>query len=459
MKAILLITFAFNGLAMATPPMTARFNNGDIINGSLVGIDEESIIWDSDFFTKAHPLKLDRLIDLSLSGNEVTEMPEGDHIAVVTLTNGDIIRGALTSLDKSKVLLSTSYAGNLVFRRDMVSTLSIEDRPEIFYSGPNGLDEWNVADEDDWTFENGELVSHSSASISREIGERDQFRISFDIEWRGNARFRVFVCADDTDLDQVGNSYELVCQSQYAYMRKRTKRNGRTESITIGTTGGVREFQEREKVRVELLHDIVAGRVRFILGGRVVADWREPAPGAGKLGSALHFLSDSGKQIRVSRIRVSSWDGNIDGNWQEEGNDPFEEEDAEDEETRHVQPSGILLRNGDIIKGETMDIENGAVKLKTDLGEFTLPVSRLRSFALRTAEEAANPELTWKPIIRNGDVRAHFTEGDHITFQLIGFSKDTIRGKSPTFGEADFDLSAFNRIEFNLYDSDDNSDW
>ena len=41
---------------------------------------------------------------------------------------------------------------------------------------------------------------------------------------------------DNTDLDEVGNSYELVCQSQYAYMRKRTRRNGRTDSVNGAST-------------------------------------------------------------------------------------------------------------------------------------------------------------------------------------------------------------------------------
>lgn len=459
MKNLLFFTLAACGLALAEPPMTARFNNGDSITGKLSGIDENSITWESEFFTKPQALLLDRLVDISLPIGETIEMPDGDHIAVVTLTNGDIVRGALSSLNKDEVRLLTSFAGELTFRRDMVAALSIEDKPKIFYAGPTKLEEWTMGEEGDWTFEQGELVSQNSSSIALDIGKHDQFRLAFDVEWRGNARFRVFTCADDTDLDDVGNGFELVCQSNYAYMRKRTKRNGRIESVNIGTTGGMREFQEREKVRVELLHDMITGRIRFILGGRIVADWTEPAPGAGKLGSVLHFLSDSGKEIRISRIRVTSWDGIIEGKWQEAGMDPFGEDEPEDDESKNLHPTGITLRNGDNIEGDTMGIENGLVKLKTELGEFELPVSRLRSFALRTAEEAANPELTWKPILRNGDIRAHFTEGDHITFQLIGLGEDSIRGKSQTFGEADFDLSTFNRLEFNLYSSDKDADW
>ncbi|MGB6221788.1 hypothetical protein [Haloferula sp.] len=460
MNAIRLISLAACGMVQAAPPMTARFENGDSLSGTLTGITEDSFTWKSDYFPDPQALKLRNLVEVALPGNENIDMPEGDHIAVVTLTNDDVVRGSLTRLDSKEVHLRTSFAGDLVFRRDMVASLNIEDKPEIFFAGPNGLDEWQTNSEGDWSFERGELVSLNNASISRDIGKRDRFRIAFDVEWRGYPRFRVFTCADNADLDEVGNSFELVCQRNYAYMRKRTMRNDRKESVTIGTTSGVKEFQEREKVRVELLHDLVAGRIRFILGGRVVADWREPAPGAGNLGGMLHFMSESGKEIRISRIRVTSWDGTIDGNWMEAGMDPiFGDEEPDENEASPESPSGIILRNGDMIEGNTVGIDNGVVSMKTELGEFELPVSRLRSFALRTAEEAANPELTWKPILRKGDIRAHFTEGDHITFQLVGFGEETLRGKSQTFGEAEFDVSAFSRLEFNLYTSDFDDDW
>ncbi|MFC7338798.1 hypothetical protein ACFQY0_16500 [Haloferula chungangensis] len=459
MKALLFFSLLAFGAALATPPMTARFNNGDTITGNLTGIDEHTITWESEFFTVPQALKLDRLLDISLSSSDAVDLPEGDHIAILTLTNEDVVRGSLISLDKKHIKLRTSYAGELVFRRDMVAALTIEEKPEIFYAGPGTIDEWEIEKEGDWTLENGELVSHSSSSISRDIGEHDRFRVAFDVEWRGNARFRIFTCADSTNLNEISNGFELVCQSNYAYLRKRTQRNGRVEPVNIGNVGGMREFQEREKVRIEILQDLISGRIRLIIGGRVVADWRDDVPGIGQLGSALHFLSDSRNKLRVSRIRVSSWDGTIEGPWQEAGIDPFGNEETDELNPQDHPPLGILLRNGDNIKGETLAIEDGAVKLKTELGEFELPVSRLRKFALRTPEEAANPELTWKPILRNGDIRAHFIEGDAITFQLIGFQDGMMHGKSQTFGEADFDLSSFSRLEFNLYAADNDEDW
>ncbi len=121
-------------------------------------------------------------------------------------------------------------------------------------------------------------------------------------------------------------------------------------------------------------------------------------------------------------------------------------------EPEEIEPeTGISLRNGDVIDGNIIGIENGNVEIQTSMKSFKLPVSRLRNFVLRTAEDADNPELRWEPILRNGDIRAWFSQGGHITFQLTGSKGNLLIGKSQTFGEAAFQIDAFSRLEFNLY--------
>jgi hypothetical protein len=301
------------------------------------------------------------------------------------------------------------------------------------------------------------LICSRDASISHDIGQHEGIHLAFDVSWRENSRFRVYLHADSENLDEVENCYELVCQSQYAYLRKKTNFNNRAESTTIGTTGGVRELQEKEKVRVELFQDRVTGRTRLTLAGRVVADWQEQAPDEKPMGSFIHFLGEMEASIEISRIRVTTWDGQVEGKWQEAGLrmgfGGFGQEIEEPEEPE-TDEQGILLRNGDRIDGETLAIEDGKVRLKTKFKEFSLPVSRLRTFALRTSDEAEDPELCWKPIRRAGDIRAWFPHGGSFTFELLGIDGDTIRARSQTFGEAAFKLSAFNRMEFNIYAPD-----
>jgi hypothetical protein len=210
----------------------------------------------------------------------------------------------------------------------------------------------------------------------------------------------------------------------------------------------------------ELLHDLESGRLRFKIDGKVIKDWQEANPTPDLMGTYLHFGTQQGTETRISRIVISSWDGSLETPWgAEDGNrqirllgrggmDPDEAELTEEETPPET---GIELRNGDRVSGEVVAIADRVVTLETDFGEFQLPVARLRRFALRTPEEAADPELCWKPLRQRGDVRAWFPGGGHITFKLLGLEEGKLIGASQTFGEAGFDLGAFSRIEFNLY--------
>jgi hypothetical protein len=133
----------------------------------------------------------------------------------------------------------------------------------------------------------------------------------------------------------------------------------------------------------------------------------------------------------------------------------MDEDDTPQPETEApVDPTRIRLRNNDQIAGELLGIENGKVKLKTAFGDVSLPVARLRTFALHTKEQRENPEIYQLPIRRNGDVRAWFPDGSSVTFRLLDAGGGKLTGDSQTFGNASFEQKAFARIEFNLYEPD-----
>jgi hypothetical protein len=76
-----------------------------------------------------------------------------------------------------------------------------------------------------------------------------------------------------------------------------------------------------------------------------------------------------------------------------------------------------------------------------------IPVDRMRTVDLSTGDYE-------EPIRKNGDVRAWLREGGRITFRLDSFTRDTLKGYSQTFGDAEFKLNAFSRLEFNIYDEE-----
>jgi len=104
------------------------------------------------------------------------------------------------------------------------------------------------------------------------------------------------------------------------------------------------------------------------------------------------------------------------------------------------------LANGDSIDGEVLGIDDGMIKLKTSLGEFSIPVARLRTLVLKPVELE-------QPKRRNGDVRAWFSDGTSMVFRLDDVKDGAFVGYSQTFGTAAFKIGAFRRIEFNIYNA------
>lgn len=452
MKTILALLVL--GCVAQAAEMTARFRNGDSVHGRLLEVGEDRLLWDSPSFFSPQPLQLTELVDILLPPALAPELPAGDHIATLTLTNGDSIQGSLVGVDDTEIRLLTSFAGELVFRRTMVEGLEIEKMPTIFFSGPRSLDDWKLSHPGAWSYDDGRLVSHGHGGVAREFGAPSRSRLAFDVDWRGSVRFRVLISADNLDESEIRNGYEMICQPERITFLKRYEQNGQVIQNAIGNTTAVREFQEQEKTRIELLQDVEAGRFQLLIDGRMIGNWRDPAPEAGKLGTSVHFLCEQEAPLSISRIQLSSWDSQPDG--QDPELAPFEQlhpldDESEAEESTDSSPTPILLANGDRIEGKALGIGNHRVTIETTYKTFELPVSRVRSFALRTPEEAADPELTWKPRRRAGDIRASFTNGGHLTFELVGLGDTSLRGRSQTFGEAEFDLGVFSRLEFNLY--------
>jgi hypothetical protein len=450
-----LLTLA-GSLMLAGQETEIHCTDGSRIRGSLLGIGSDRVEFGADFLAAPVPLRLDKILDISLPTHAGEQ--QGDHIATVTLSNGDILRGELSGVNDTEIRLKTWYAGELVFRRVMVDTLEIKDRPELIYAGPNGLDGWVQETEGTWVHENGALRSKGSGSIARELELPAKTRFAFDLEWRSTPKLRFVFFSDTVAVDQPRNSYELIFQGRYVQLQKRWSKNDRGGSMTLGSHT-VREFQNKEKCRIEVLVDRKAGLIRLLVNDRVVKDWTDPDPESGQFGGGIHFATQDPSPVRVSRIEVTSWDGILDGSPPADDEIFMDEDDSPPPAVEaEPDPSRIRLRNNDQIAGEVLAIGEGKVKLKTSFGEINLPVSRLRTFALRTKEarDPANWEmgLYEEPKRYNGDVRAWFPDGGSVTFRLTGVENGKLTGTAQTFGEAVFDQKAFSRIEFNIHDPD-----
>lgn len=451
-----LLVLATAGLSTAQDTTASvRFSNDDRLTGSMESLTADLLVWKSPCLEKPVPFFVKQVMEVDLPGS----LPEiaADHEALATLTNGDVLRGQLSSVTDELVSLDTPYAGRINLNRLNVKSLKIQSLSTALYRGPSGMQGWKTTgSKPAWTYSNAAFRSDGQGAIGKEDLLPEECSISFDTAWKGDSfGFKVVIfskdIARDTSKSEISSGYEFAFQRGGVSVR-----NGKT-SMTLGYSQA-REFLENEKVRLEIRASQKTGKLCLVINDRVAEVWIDPEFKKGVFGGGLQFIALGNMPIRISGIVVTAWDGVLDqmpnpqpgggmagfpgmrfgmGGMAMPGNKPSAKEKNKD--------GRMELANGDSIEGEPTSIKDGFVKIKSPFGEIKLPVARLRDINLK--KDALETSIR-----RKGDVRAWFPDGSSLVFRLDGVADGTLTGSSQNFGTAKFNINAITRIEFNIYD-------
>ncbi len=436
--------------AVATGESVARFSNNDRLVGTLESLTSEFLILKSKAFETPVSLYLKKVMDLSLSGEKPNNA--ANHEATLTLTNGDTVRGQLASVTDELVCLDTWFAGRMNFKRNMVSSVKIEGPSTLIYQGPTGLDGWmQSGDTPAWTYGYSAFRSKNAGSIAKNELLADECAVAFETAWKGDSiALKVILFSNEPSSANPSSGYELTFQRGSVYLR-----NSKTQSFLGSTHSQV--LMENDKAKVEIRASRKSGKFCLFINGRLIEVWSDPDVAKDKLGSCLHFVSQNAIPMRISRITVAPWDGTVDQvpeprrgiirrfNIQPEDEEPDPDPEPEPSLRETPKETRMDLANGDSLDGEVISIENSMIAIKSSLGDIKLPVNRLRTVALKSVGYDES-------IRRNGDIRASFPDGSSMVFRLDSAADGTITGSSQNFGSATFNMDAFNRIEFNIYD-------
>ena len=200
---------------------------------------------------------------------------------------------------------------------------------------------------------------------------------------------------------------------------------------------------------IEVRASLKSGKICVLVDGRLIEVWTDPNVIRNGVGRGIHFVSLNSSPVQISRIEVAAWDGEVGEIPDPEAVAGLGEQDT-DEIPRSAPVEKLMagrmeLRNGDNLAGEVLGIADGIITVKTPFREVKLPIQVLRSISLKAASlERCKRE--------NGDVRGWLADGSSIVFRLEDVKEGTLMGSSQNFGTAGFRLSAFSRIEFNIYD-------
>lgn len=448
MKIFLLFVFLTSLCFASQDTAVVRFVNGDQLEGNAVDLQLNTLTWESDLLKDQARFKLDRILDLQLPGKLNGAPDQAAHEAVLDLTNGDTARGRLVGLNDHEIRLSTQYAGEMVFSKQLVKVIHISRNSKVLYRGPLGLNEWTLSGaEGSWKYDEKALVCSGIGGIARDIDFTSEVKISYDLSRKELARSRVILFTSDIKTPTPKSGYEITFQDSMV----RVKRLG--DDLMLGSKLIARRIQSNEKTRMDIRVSRKTKKIMVFIDEQLCGVWQDDSLDKIK-GKGLLFTSDMNHQSAISNILITEWDGYVDESMSQEmmvaeqfGNfqiDPFLP-NPKSPTPKELPEGRMMLCNGDTIEGEVLGIEGEMIKIKTPFTDVIFPVHRINNIAL----EKANPMPT--PKLYNGDVKAIFADGSTLVFRLDYVKDGKLVGYSQNFGRAEFLQSAFKRIQFNLY--------
>ncbi|MCP5536724.1 MAG: hypothetical protein H7A51_10920 [Akkermansiaceae bacterium] len=452
----------------AKPKSRLYLTNGDKLSGLPQSINaEQHLLFDSDSLKQTASFPIANVLSINLDSWK--EQPKAKTVARIKLqtrfreSTGDTILGELKELTPDSIKLDTWYGGVISLKRSMVQSLKIISNTPGNYYGPNSMLEWSVAGEDDsWSFQNGSLVSASAGTIGRDIGLREKSHISFDAVWKSTMRFKFQVYSSDVKSTNPDAYYEVSINRSYAYMRTRGKSVGGARLLGGGRWKQIAGPPDENQAHFDVFVNRKTGAITIYINGLQACMLQSENPDPENLGTGLSFVAEDRYPLEISGITVTPWNGTTfpkdpvkpqakaaDG---EDAKDPkADKDDKADEAASEAKepPHKIILNNGDEVPGTIGKVDaEGRMIIETEFTPIRIPIDRIKSLSLGDQGE--------EPKKYSEDVRAWFHTGGFVTLKLDTFKEGRISGYSQALGDVTFDLSAFSRIDFHIYDHEAN---
>ncbi len=446
-----------------------RFTNGDQLQGGFQGMDAaRRIVWKRE--DVAAPIEIIpkevRQVVFS-AGRPVKSLPSLSHVALV---NGDRIPGTLRALDAEKVVVATSFAGDIQVARNQVGMIAPNPLSgRLVYHGPFSAEEWTMvtsaspdglgpAEEKPpmdapgrWKFGGSAwywIDQKAGTALVRKAGMPDRALIRFKVAWKNRISLAFAFHADFAKpvpkgpeaagnapggrfeiAEMFGNSYLIQINGSNAMLCRTAVEDGKAVLEAIRNTGFATRFGESDEATIEIRSNRQTGEIALFVNDEFVTQWSE-APGAafsGK-GPGFGFMSQGQGAVRISEISMAEWNGMPDS-------------------ARSLQVDDqdvVLLSNGtDRLAGKITEFRDGRITLEGRYGTFQVPLEELAEIrfardGLAKADEDSADE-----------VAVRFRPLGRITGKALGGNAAAFRLQSAVAGELTLSLESAVTLEFN----------
>jgi hypothetical protein len=303
--ALAVVGIAAPCFAPAAEPAVLDLPGGGTLPGTLLPAaaaadgPRSTLVWQSPLFAAPFEFHLDEI-----SGVRFVAAPQPAVAAPFRcqLRGGDVIDGALESIDATRVVMVPGgKAEPVVIERGIVQSISRRGAGVVgTYVGPAGLAGWQQTPDASWTEEAGRIAAtRRGSAVSRDVGAPSRARYDIVVSWRRAPEFRIAVAAADAPRD---DAYRLeVLGSAAALVRQEAEKAGLEPLEMPRPSPG--------RLRIVLFVDQEKGRVAAVLApeGAAPRTAEVTVPPPARAASGRVRLSLSSGDLCLESLRVTPW--------------------------------------------------------------------------------------------------------------------------------------------------------
>lgn len=408
---------------------TLTFENGDVLSGQPLLLDEDTLLWKAESLGEEVALPLAKLKTISYPLHESSAGTMGTELVKIKMARGDSYVGRVASISDETIALETSWAGAITIERKYMNEMKTLVERENLLGDVTSLERWqDVPNRKKWGVLQGGLATRGKAAMAIEMPKINSCKLSCKFQLANAPRLRLLLHANENEVYEP-SSY-LMISIQRGSLSVFSKMDGSKD--VVGQKSSVQALYSSKPHQLEVYCNLEAQKVACFLNGTELGQWVLPEGMTAE--SWFYLFSDYEGNSAVQNLKVEEWNGIVPRS-----------AGALSEMLTQDDKAMIHLENGDVINADTVSFSENDFLAKTDLGEITLPLARvdLIDFSGLPYRESKREKQ---------DVKVSLQDGSLITMKLQEWEASKLTGFSQNFGLITVSESALQEIEFNIYD-------
>ena len=284
-------------------PCVLELRNGNFVRGSLGGIVDDRVEWNSEHFTKPLQFPISHVDGMKFAPDESRPKPVGEFL--VELNNRDTFYADVKTIDGQTIEVDSPHFGGCKLRLDAVRRLSRNGPDMKVYPVPSRLDGWTTSDKVHWRSEGSSLVSDADmASLYADVGLPEKAVVELEISWAKSPRtaknpsFSIYIGTDESETARK-KAFSIEVWDTYAVVQRQTKDDADLASLQdVKEAGSMHVFAYLDQTNEQL--------IMYDASGKMLADLKVPSQA--RRTSGLMFLNRAG-QFRLNYLQIRGWSG------------------------------------------------------------------------------------------------------------------------------------------------------